>query len=46
MEQLNLVVQFIFWVLLGLWFWGVRIPFMEQIIGGIAIFVAILMVIH
>jgi len=46
MQQLNLVVQVIFWGLLGLWFWGVRIPFMEQIIGAIAFIVALLLVVH
>ena len=45
MEQLNIIAQFLFWALFGLWMWGVRFPFMEQVIGGIAIFVALLIVI-
>jgi hypothetical protein len=42
--EVTMIFQFLFWLLLGLWFWGVRFPFMEQIIGGIAFVNALLMV--
>ena len=46
MNQVSLIAQFIFWILLGLWFLGVRFPFMEQIIGAIAVVNGLLLVIH
>ncbi len=46
MEQVNVIAQLIFWILLGLWFWGVRFPFMEQVIGAIAFINGLLMIVH
>lgn len=43
--ELNLVFQFLFWVLLGLWYLGVRFPYIEFIIGGIALVNGLLLVI-
>jgi hypothetical protein len=45
MEQVGLIFQFLFWVLLGLWYLGVRFQYMEFIIGGIALFNGLLLVI-
>lgn len=46
MEQVSLIFQFLFWVGLGLWFWGVRFAYMELLIGGIALFNGLLLIIH
>jgi len=43
--ELSVIFQFLFWVLLGLWYWGVRFTYMELVIGGIALFNGLLLVI-
>jgi hypothetical protein len=43
--ELNVVFQFLFWVLLGLWYLGAKFPYMELIIGGIALVNGLLLVI-
>jgi hypothetical protein len=45
MEQMSLVIQFLFWVGLGLWFLGVRFQYLEAIIGIIALVNGLLLVI-
>lgn len=43
--QVNIIAQLVFWVLLGLWFLGARFPYMEPIIGGIALFNGLLLIV-
>ena len=43
--EVTLIFQFLFWLLLGLWFWGVRFPYIDFVIGGIALFNGLLLVI-
>lgn len=45
MEQVGLVAQIIFWIMLGLWFLGVRFTYMDAIIGVIALVNGILLVV-
>lgn len=45
MEQVDIVAQVIFWVGLGIWYLGVRFPYLEPIIGIIALVNGLLLVI-
>ncbi len=43
--EVTMIFQFLFWVLLGLWFLGVRFPYIDLIIGMIALVNGLLIVI-
>lgn len=42
--EVTMIFQFLFWVLLGLWFLGVRFPYIDLIIGMIALVNGLLIV--
>lgn len=44
--QVSLIFQLLFWILLGLWFLGVRFPYIDLIIGAIALVNGLLLVVH
>ena len=43
--EVTTIFQFLFWALLGLWYLGVRFPYIDLIIGMIALVNGLLIVI-